>query len=265
MRNGAGLFPPFLKLIYISLLIAACGGVVPASERDPEVKSTTPGNLDQSVALNKSLSVTFSEEMSPETLTEKAFLLKESNGAPVKGKISLTGATATLKTAINNGLLKGDTTYVARITTRVKDLSGNSIDQDYIWRFKTASAGSPGSIDETPPRVVPSAIYPPSDARDVMLRPVIFVTFDEEIDPASVVMGRTFLMNHGVKGRLSFPEDGRTVAFSPTKDLEPKRNYKVTVRGGQTGVKDLAGIALASNFKWSFTTDSEDDLDSDDQ
>jgi len=221
------------------------------------VQSTTPENLEEGVALNKSIAVTFSEAISPETLTEAAFLLRQADGSPVQSRVSVTGATATLKPVSNSGLLKGGTSFIATVTTRVRDLSGNPIDQDHVWRFSTAEAGSPGSIDEQSPGILPSALNPPDGARGVTLRPTILLTFDEEIDPASVVPGHNFSLNHGAKGTLSFPGDGKTVIFTPTRDLDPGRRYKVQVLGGAGGIKDLAGNALASSYTWSFRTRSE--------
>jgi len=250
-------FLAFLAPPLLSFAIFGCGGIVPASEVSPEIQSTTPGNLDQGVVLNKSLSVTFSEEISPDTLTEQTFFLTEANGNPVKGKIAIAGTTATLKPLSNAGILKGGTTFVATITTQVRDLSGDPINQDHVWQFKTAVAGSPGSLDETPPEVVPAAINPVHHANGVSLRPAIILTFDEDIDAASVVMGGNFSLNHGAKGRLSFPEDGRSIIFTPTSDLDPNRKYRVEVLGGTAGIKDLSGNALAADFEWTFTTRSD--------
>ena len=42
--------------------------------------------------------------------------------------------------------------------------------------------------------------------------------------------------------------------LTPTSALAANTTYTATVKGGSTGVKDLAGNALAADFTWSFTT-----------
>src|SRR5206468_3233442 len=42
--------------------------------------------------------------------------------------------------------------------------------------------------------------------------------------------------------------------LTPSAALAGSTTYTATITGGSSGVKDLAGNALASNFGWSFTT-----------
>ena len=44
------------------------------------------------------------------------------------------------------------------------------------------------------------------------------------------------------------------ITLTPTAALTISTTYTVTIVGGASGVKDLAGNALASNYSWSFTT-----------
>jgi len=47
------------------------------------------------------------------------------------------------------------------------------------------------------------------------------------------------------------------VTLTPSSKLDAKTRYTAKIKGGSTGVKDLAGNPLASDvFSWSFTTGS---------
>jgi hypothetical protein len=52
------------------------------------------------------------------------------------------------------------------------------------------------------------------------------------------------LRHDGARHRVVIDPHGRLAAGGP---------YVVTIRGGRTGVKDLAGHALAKTETWSFT------------
>ena len=45
-----------------------------------------------------------------------------------------------------------------------------------------------------------------------------------------------------------------TATLTPSAALEASTSYTATVKGGASGVKDLAGNALAADSSWSFTT-----------
>jgi Tol biopolymer transport system component len=50
--------------------------------------------------------------------------------------------------------------------------------------------------------------------------------------------------------------DPTSVTLTPSSKLDAKTRYTAKIKGGQSGVKDLAGNPLASDFSWSFTTGS---------
>jgi hypothetical protein len=54
-----------------------------------------------------------------------------------------------------------------------------------------------------------------------------------------------------VAGTVSYNAATHVATFTPSSPLLPSTNYTATVT---TGVKDLAGNALASSFGFSFTT-----------
>jgi len=121
------------------------------------------------------------------------------------------------------------------------------------------SAGFPltGSApDTTPPTIVSvspsgSASAPPTTA--------VTATFSEPIN-ASTISTSTFELRDGsnalVNATVTYDATTRTATLDPTPTLTNTVVYTATVKGGSTGVKDLAGNALAANRTWTFTTSS---------
>jgi len=57
-----------------------------------------------------------------------------------------------------------------------------------------------------------------------------------------------------IAGDVTYDSATRTVTFDPTANLEYNETYNVTIT---TGVADLAGNNMASEFRWNFTTEAE--------
>ena len=53
---------------------------------------------------------------------------------------------------------------------------------------------------------------------------------------------------------VSYNAPARVATLTPSALLRASTRYTVTVKGGSTGVKDLAGNALVSDSTWAFTT-----------
>src|SRR5450759_4536953 len=107
--------------------------------------------------------------------------------------------------------------------------------------------GSPA--DTTAPTV--SLIAPANAATGIALNANITATFSEAMD-ASTITTTTFTLKQGtasISGAVTYV--GKTAVFNPTSNLTASLVYTATVT---TGVKDLAGNALAANKTWSFTT-----------
>jgi hypothetical protein len=109
----------------------------------PKVNSTDPLNLATNVALNKVISVTFSEAMNSSTITASSFNVM--NGTtPVSGAVNYSGTTATFTPTAK---LLSSTTYVATVTTQARNLAGTSIADDYSWSFNTNATLGPAGVD----------------------------------------------------------------------------------------------------------------------
>ena len=115
---------------------------------------------------------------------------------------------------------------------------------------KRAVAAIPPMADTTAPTV--TLAIPFNANTDVPLHRKIRAAFSEAMDP-STITSKTVTLRQGtmpVSGTVIAPT-GTTASFTQTGNLLPGALYTATVT---TGVKDLAGNRLASNYVWSFTT-----------
>ena len=120
----------------------------------------------------------------------------------------------------------------------------------------TTSAG--GGNDTTPPSVTATA--PVNGATGVGLGAVVTATFSEAMNAATIGTG-TFELTQGgnpVSATVSYDGATGTASLVPNTALTGGMTYAARVRGGSSGVKDLAGNALTADVTWSFTTVTAD-------
>jgi len=115
-------------------------------------------------------------------------------------------------------------------------------------------------VDKTAPSV--DSTTPPRDGTNVS-RSIegVAATFSEPIDPATVSTATVQLFSgsskNPLKARVNPSPDGKTVTLTPPQKLDAKTKYTAKIVGGQNGVKDPAGNALALEYVWTFTTGSQ--------
>lgn len=115
--------------------------------------------------------------------------------------------------------------------------------------------GSDGGAVLIAPRVIQTV--PTAGATGVAIDTTVSARFDKEMAP-STISGTSFTLTGpgttAVPGLVTYNAAARTATFNPTTptdNLSPDTKYTATVT---TDAKDSAGIALASNFAWVFTT-----------
>jgi Domain of unknown function (DUF4082)/Bacterial Ig-like domain/Bacterial Ig domain len=111
--------------------------------------------------------------------------------------------------------------------------------------------------DTTPPTVTASS--PINGASNVPVNSVVMATFNESIDPATVTAANFELRSAAsvlVPASVSYNVGTRTATLTPIALLPGTTTLTATVRGGASGVKDLAGNALVSNVAWSFASET---------
>jgi hypothetical protein len=99
----------------------------------PRVESTYPAEGDTNIAVDTTVTATFSELMNPMTISAGSFTL-EGPGGPVTATVSFDGLTATLTPLVQ---LAGHSVYTARIDEGVTDMTGNRMEVPYAWSFTT--------------------------------------------------------------------------------------------------------------------------------
>jgi len=202
----------------------------------PIVLATDPANLTTSVALNKVITITFNEAMDPATITTASVTLTGTTA--IAGTVTYSGVTATFTPSAP---LTVNTTYTGRVTTSVKDVTGNALQTDYVWTFSTGATLSPVVI----------AVDPPNGSTGVPLNKVITATFNVPMDPLTI-NATTFTLKLGttaVAGVVSY--SGTTAFFTPAAPLTLNSLYTATIT---TGAKNTGGTALPANYVWTFTT-----------
>jgi hypothetical protein len=117
-----------------------------------------------------------------------------------------------------------------------------------------AAAAAKSAGEKAPPKVLNT--IPADGATEVPVTSLISATFSEPMDSLTI-NENTFTVRKAdvptpVAGTISLSPDGKTAIFDPTPDLDPN-NIKYTAEINE-GAKDLAGNALVSAKRWSFTT-----------
>lgn len=203
----------------------------------PTVISKTPA--DGSEGRSALIRVNFSEPMDRLAGSNHGFSLTGPDGQPVAGQFSWADDRS-FDFVADAFLLSG--AYTARVDTAAEDLAGNALAAPQSWQFV---------VDGKGPTLV--SMVPAADAVEVPLDSVVRLTFDEELDPATV-SAASFTLRQGV-GSVAVPAavtlDGRTVTVAPLAALQPGHVYVLDVH---SWVADRLGNTTAG-FTTYFKTD----------
>jgi glucose/arabinose dehydrogenase len=217
----------------------------------PTVTSTTPVNGATAISTTANIIANFSESVNASTVTTTTFQLRDAGNNLIPAAVSTSGGQVTLDPT---SALSGSTVYTATITggaSGVKDLAGNALAANYSWSFTTAA------VDNTAPTV--TSVSPLNGATGISISANIIANFSESVNAATVTT-TTFQLRDAGNNLIpaSVSTSGGQVTLDPTSALSGSTVYTATITGGASGVKDLAGNALASNYSWSFTTATVD-------
>ena len=188
------------------------------------VMSSPSGN----VTINQGQSVNFQGSASGGSGSYTAFLWNFGGGA-------------TNSTVQNPGPITFSNPGNFTVSFTVTDSAGNTITGSTIVV----------TVNDIPPTVISTS--PANGATGVATNSTINATFSKNIYPSTVTVS-TFIVTMGTAGVTvpgSVSCSGSTATFTPSSSLNPGTTYTATVT---TGIKDLAGTALASNYNWAFTT-----------
>jgi hypothetical protein len=127
----------------------------------------------------------------------------------------------------------------------------------------TDAAGNTGApvsrtwtVDTTVPTV--GIVTPASGATNVAVGTSVEATFSEGMDQSTLNQGTFTLVKQGtttpVTATVSYDTQAKKAILKPTTALAEGSTYTVTLKGGTSGVKDIAGNPLQTDKTWSFST-----------
>jgi succinate dehydrogenase/fumarate reductase cytochrome b subunit len=118
---------------------------------------------------------------------------------------------------------------------------------------KAAAATKQASGEKVPPKVLNT--IPADGATEVPVTSLVSATFSKPMS-SPTINANTFTVKKEdeatpITGILSLSSDGKTAIFDSTQDFSPNTKYVAAI---DIGAEDLAGNALVSAKRWSFTT-----------
>ncbi|MCP5498861.1 MAG: Ig-like domain-containing protein [Leptospiraceae bacterium] len=215
----------------------------------PEINFSVPSNYETEISRNRSILVVYDEPILASSVTSDTIKVYAGN-EEVKGSI---------KTSKNSLSFKPETYFLANTKHRVKvqntvrDLSGNvkPVLQEETLEFTTGN-----DIDTTSPAFKEST--PSTGATDVATNSGINLVFTEVLDPQTVTDENMVLKQGDSIVEKTITYYGSVVQIKPTSSegMQSFTTYQININ---TGIKDLAGNALASAQTISFTTNDTSD------
>lgn len=207
----------------------------------PQVESVNPAAGTTGFPRGNNIEIVFNESMSPAAISVSTIQIRNDVGTPVSGSVSYNSGSHTAVFDPTGDLVFG-TWYTVTVGTGAADLAGNHLVSEFTSTFRVEA-------DTYPPHV--ASTLPVADATNVALSTALKAVFDEDVNPATVT-DATFLVNNGaVAGTVSYDAPTKTATFTPSAPFGSETAYTATIT---TGVRDLAGNALAAGHEWSFTT-----------
>lgn len=281
-------FVPWLTVLLLSAVLAGCGGGG-GDGRDPilgvsavqntlvnvtrpmvliTVPATTTPGPTLAVPTNSAITAIFTKDMAPATINAASFTV--TCAAPCISPAGSVGYAPASRTAVFTpvAVLASGATYTATITTAATDLTGNALAgnqaplpaaSNYVWTFTTAAPVPPANVAvaSTNPIAAAAGVCP-----SATVNATFSVPSGLRMDPLTVNSTTFIVTGPGpaftpvVASSVALDAaTGRIATFTPTSVLTTGTTYTATVKGGPTGVKDLAIPAntMLADFTWNFT------------
>jgi len=203
----------------------------------PTVTARTPASGARSVSQTGNLTATFSEPVTGVSGT--TFVLRR--GTLVIAAVVSYNATTRVATLNPSVTLLADRTYTATLSG-IRDLAGNTMATS-TWSFITGPA--PTITSRTPA----------AGATGVRRNANVTATFSEDITGVSATTVRITRVSTGAvfTSVATFNAATNVLTINPSGSLVSNVQYRVTITGGNTSVRDLAGNPLVTST-WTFTT-----------
>ena len=153
--------------------------------------------------------------------------------------------------------LSAATLYTVTLTTNLKDKAKipNFLAAPFVFTFTTKAAPPPP--DNTAPTVASTS--PVDNDINVALSVTPAISFSEDLNDSTVTANtnvKAFVdSTNAVQNVASVTHsaDGKTITLT-LASLTYSTKYRIELKGGASGIKDLAGNFLASDYTFRFTT-----------
>jgi O-glycosyl hydrolase len=239
------------SLVAAALVVTGCGGSSggggTCTSNCPtnaiSVASVSPANGATGVAITSTVTANFNIAANASTITSSTFTLSAQGGGAVTGTV-VAGAGGLKVTFTPNAPLAYSTTYTATLTTGVQSTAGTALASNYAWSFTTAA----------PPAPTVTTVTPANSSTGVAITSDVTATFSEAMNSSTITSSTFTLTPQGgsaVPATVSYDIGSMTATLTPTVQLTNNTVYTATIT---TGVQSSGGIALGSNYTWSFTT-----------
>jgi hypothetical protein len=202
----------------------------------PSVVVLDPAAASSGAGVNGNVVARFSEPVTPGSIS---FSLRDPGGNVVPASVAYDSSTFTATLDPASALAYG-TTYTATLAGAA-DANGNVM-ATTTWSFTTTA-----TPDVTPPAV--ASLSPSAGATNVPLKSTVTATFNEQVNPSSVLFELRDAFNQIVSSTVSYDAATRTATLRPVAALAYSSTYTVAVRA-----TDLSGNAMASPATSSFST-----------
>ncbi|WP_434511999.1 Ig-like domain-containing protein [Desulfitobacterium sp. AusDCA] len=244
------------EFLVLNLIVLIWGGlyfVNPVlATNNPVVTATNPADKQERVDVNLPINITFDHDMDASTMTSSNIVIRDSKAQNIQARGIHYDAPGKTTVFVPLAPLKQDETYQIMVSAGgVKDINGLPLLQDYLGSFKTTlSAVSP----------VPLVLetIPQASVSQIGTKRIISASFNHDMDP-NTINSMTFTVidqhNNSISAKsVMYDPSSRIAAFEPASPLALNSHYTVTLKGSGSGIKDSAGINLAKDYTWSFTT-----------
>lgn len=214
-----------------------------SSDAAPSVASTSPANAATGVALNPTITITFSEAMDTSSITSSTFKLTTGAGTAIGGTITTTSTTATFTPTT---ILNASTTYTITVTNGITDVGGKKLNATTTTTFTTGT-----EVDSSVPSI--SSTSPADDATRIAINAAVTATFSEAVNSSTVTTSSFSLApsSGGSNVAATVGYSGTTATLTPSSNLSNSTLYTATLT---TAIQDTAGNALSTNKIFDFRT-----------
>jgi len=199
----------------------------------PSVVSTQAANLATGVAINSTVSATFSEAMDPASIVAANFTI-QNGSTPVLGNVSYDKPNKRAIFAASTNL-ENSTAYTATISTGALDLAGNAMASAKVWTFTTAASG----LGPAPVLLGSSGNYAILAKTAISTVPGSAITGDIGLSPAA----ETYMTGFSQTDATGYATSPQVTGFMYAADMTPPTpTYMTTaISDMETAYTDAAG------------------------